>query len=55
MGLLQSTEAMPWAELAFECGYYDQSHLIRDFNQFAGSPPSDFLRRRLPEGGGMRD
>ena len=55
VGLLQSTEAMPWAELAFECGYYDQSHLIRDFNQFAGSPPSDFLRRRLPEGGGMRD
>ena len=55
VGLLRSTDAMPWAELAAECGYYDQSHLIRDFQQFAGSPPADFLRRQLPEGGGMRD
>jgi AraC-like DNA-binding protein len=42
-----------WAEIAFSCGYYDQAHLIRDFNQFAGSSPSDFARRRLPAGGGV--
>jgi AraC-like DNA-binding protein len=29
-----------WASIAVECGYYDQAHLIRDFNQFAEQTPS---------------
>ncbi|MEV0806770.1 helix-turn-helix domain-containing protein [Micromonospora sp. NPDC050200] len=29
-----------WAELAVRCGYYDQSHLIRDFRAFAGATPA---------------
>lgn len=29
-----------WAEIAIECGYYDQAHLIRDFNQFAQQSPA---------------
>jgi AraC-like DNA-binding protein len=29
-----------WAEIALECGYYDQAHLIRDFNQFAQQTPA---------------
>ena len=33
-----------WADLAIECGYCDQSHLIRDFRQFAGQPPETLLR-----------
>jgi len=28
-----------WAEVAVDCGYYDQAHLIRDFNQFARQSP----------------
>jgi AraC-like DNA-binding protein len=30
----------PWAELALDCGYYDQAHFIRDFKSFTGRSPS---------------
>jgi methylphosphotriester-DNA--protein-cysteine methyltransferase len=32
-----------WANIAADCGYNDQSHLTRDFNQFAGGPPAALL------------
>ncbi|MEU0548147.1 helix-turn-helix domain-containing protein [Micromonospora sp. NPDC005979] len=35
--------AVDWAEVAVRCGYYDQSHLIRDFHQFAGATPAALL------------
>lgn len=45
--MLAGRTAKPdWAQVAVDCGYFDQSHLIRDFRQFAGMSPSDYLRRR---------
>jgi AraC-like DNA-binding protein len=34
-----------WRELAVEHGYFDQSHLIRDFLIFSGLTPADYLHR----------
>ena len=29
-----------WTQVAMDCGYYDSSHLVRDFHEFAGDAPS---------------
>lgn len=34
--------APDWAQLALDCGYFDQSHLIHDYQEFAGSAPERF-------------
>lgn len=35
-----------WADLALDCGYFDQAHLIHDFQAFAGLTPSAYLVQR---------
>lgn len=35
-----------WSKLALACGYYDQSHLIRDFKLFSGLTPTEYAARR---------
>jgi AraC-like DNA-binding protein len=35
--------ARPLADLAVECGYYDQAHLAREFRELAGCPPTQWL------------
>jgi AraC-like DNA-binding protein len=32
-----------WVGIALDCGYFDQAHLLRDFRELAGSPPSRLL------------
>jgi AraC-like DNA-binding protein len=46
MAIVQQARSVDWAELAVGCGYYDQSHLIRDFGEFSGFSPVDLLRHR---------
>lgn len=33
-----------WAEVAADCGYFDQSHFIKEFQRFSGLSPVEFLR-----------
>jgi AraC-like DNA-binding protein len=46
MAIVQAARSVDWAELAIGCGYYDQSHMIRDFGAFSGFSPADLLRHR---------
>jgi AraC-like DNA-binding protein len=31
-------------ELAYQCGYFDQAHFIKDFKSFTGKTPSEYAR-----------
>jgi AraC-like DNA-binding protein len=53
VALLRREDPERWAEIAYECGYYDQPHLNRDFREFAGATPSEFLASRLPDDAGF--
>jgi AraC-like DNA-binding protein len=36
-----------WAELAVDCGYYDQAHFIHDFRAFSGANPTYYEQHRV--------
>lgn len=44
--LVRDAAVPDWARVAVDCGYFDQSHLIRDFLAFSGLSPADYVRRR---------
>ena len=43
---IQQNPSPDWADIAAACGYFDQSHLIHDFQTFSGLSPTQFLRQR---------
>lgn len=46
--ILQNNPAMSLTQLAYDAGYYDQPHLIKDFKQFSGYTPGEFLSLCAP-------
>lgn len=44
----QNGGPIDYARLAVEGGYYDQAHLIRDFQEFAGATPRALFRPHRP-------
>ncbi|MDR1198260.1 MAG: helix-turn-helix domain-containing protein [Prevotellaceae bacterium] len=45
---LQTQPAVSLAQLACECGYYDQPHLIKEFKIFSGYTPVEYLSIYAP-------
>jgi len=45
---IRELKAVNWPQVALACGYYDQSHLIRDFQIFADMTPTAY-RDRAPD------
>lgn len=44
--LLTDGDANAASLIAVDAGFFDQSHLIRDFRQFAGAAPKSFIRQQ---------
>jgi AraC-like DNA-binding protein len=44
LALVRAAREPDWARLALAAGYFDQSHLLRDFSAFAGRTPREYLR-----------
>lgn len=38
----------PFTSIAYDCGYFDQSHFIRDFKSFTGVTPSAYMDNITP-------
>lgn len=45
VGMLQREPHRAWTDLAYDCGFYDQSHLVNEFRALAGLAPGDFRDR----------
>jgi AraC-like DNA-binding protein len=40
---IDQSATLNWSRVALACGYYDQSHLIHDFQEFSGLSPTNYL------------
>jgi AraC-like DNA-binding protein len=48
LGRMEGRKSVAWAEVALDCGYFDQAHFIHDFRAFSGINPSTYLVQQTP-------
>ncbi len=53
--MIRPGSSLPWTEVAYRSGYYDQAHFVREFHAFAGATPSEYLALQFPDGNGVDD
>ena len=42
---IHQQEKIAWADIAYQCGYSDQSHFIKEFKHFSGFNPQEFIKQ----------
>ncbi|MBO6659004.1 MAG: AraC family transcriptional regulator [Pseudomonadales bacterium] len=42
---IQHKDKITWADIAHDCGYFDQSHFIKEFKYFSGMNPEEFIQQ----------
>jgi AraC-like DNA-binding protein len=50
---IQAARRIHWATLALDSGYADQSHMVNEFRDLAGTTPTDLARRLAPDRTGL--
>ena len=45
---VQRNPSISFAQLAYECGFSDQSHMIKEFKLFSGYTPTEYLSLCAP-------
>jgi AraC-like DNA-binding protein len=45
---MEGCQRVEWANVALDCGYFDQAHFIHDFRAFSGINPSTYLVHQTP-------
>lgn len=44
---IQQKEKISWAQIAYQCGFSDQSYFIKEFNHFSGFNPQEFIKQEF--------
>jgi len=47
---VQNQEKIEWSQIAYEFGYSDQSHFIKEFKEFSGFNPKEFITSNFHKG-----
>jgi AraC-like DNA-binding protein len=47
-GLKRANPALDWFDIIYNCGYFDQTHFIKEFRHFTGQPPVAFYSKPHP-------
>jgi methylphosphotriester-DNA--protein-cysteine methyltransferase len=42
--LIAGKKKVDWAKIFYECDFYDQAHFIKDFEEFTGRTPQQYLK-----------
>lgn len=48
--MINQKSELIWTDIAYEFGYSDQAHFIKEFQEFCGINPSNYIKKGFNEG-----